>query len=418
MKARKVRIETLGCKLNRAETDILAEHFLRSGYCLTSSVVDADVYILNTCTVTHIADRKSRHLLRAAHRSNANAFVVATGCYTQYKGRELAAIDGVDMVVGNDEKMNILTLIESKGYSVNKNDSKRELRLGKINPFKNRAFIKVQDGCNNFCAYCIVPLVRGPEKSIPAGEIIARIKEKVIHGYKEVVLTGTEIGSYHDKGITLIGLVKKILDETMIERLRLSSLQPKHITPQFIELWKNRRLCPQLHLPLQSGSEKVLRRMKRSYSIKDYDKAICLIRKIPDVAITTDVIVGFPGESTSEFEESFNYYKIKNFARIHVFPFSLRSGTKATEMNGQINANIKKQRSKLMIKLAEKSAKKFRERFMGEIRHVLWEKKSNGIWSGLTSNYIRVYAKNYKNLTNKITRIKLEKLYKDGVWGI
>ena len=417
IKARQVKIDTLGCKLNQAETDILAEHFVQAGYSLTKSIADADIYVVNTCTVTHVADRKSRHLLRAAHRSNGKTIVVATGCYTQRKSKEVAAIDGVDVVVGNDEKMNIIPLMESRGYPTIQNENKRGMLSGNINHIKNRAFIKAQDGCSNFCAYCIVPVVRGPEKSVSVGEIIARIKEKVTYGYKEVVLTGTEIGSYYDKGITLIGLIKQILDETSIERLRISSLQPHHITPQLIELWHNRRLCPQLHLPLQSGSDNVLRRMKRRYSIKEYGKAISLIRKIPDVAITTDVIVGFPGESVDDFEESFNFYKILNFARIHVFAFSLRPGTQATEMNGQINTRIKKQRSQLTIKLAEQSAKKFRERFLGEVRRVLWEKKSNGVWSGLTANYIRVYAKNDRDLTNKITRVKLENLYKDGVWG-
>ncbi len=416
-KARQVKIDTLGCKLNQAEAEILAEHFVRAGYCLTESIADADVYVVNTCTVTHIADRKSRHLLRAAHRSNAKTIVVATGCYTQRKSRELAAINGVDMVVGNDEKMNIIPLMQSTGYPAIQNDSRREQLSGNINHIKNRAFVKAQDGCSNFCAYCIVPLVRGPEKSVAVGEIIAQINEKVTHGYKEVVITGTEIGSYHDDEINLIGLIKKILDETSIERLRISSLQPHHITPQLTELWHNRRLCPHLHLPLQSGSNNILRAMKRRYSIKEYGNAISLLRKIPDVAITTDVIVGFPGESVDDFEESFNFYKYMNFARVHVFPFSLRPGTQAADMNGQINAMIKKQRSQLMITLAEQSAKKFKKKFLGEMRYVLWEKEINGVWSGLTANYIRVYAKNDRDLANKMTRVELEKLYKDGVWG-
>ncbi|UCG53871.1 MAG: tRNA (N(6)-L-threonylcarbamoyladenosine(37)-C(2))-methylthiotransferase MtaB [Dehalococcoidia bacterium] len=417
-KGGKVKIDTLGCKLNQAETEVLTELFVNSGYGLAESVNEADIYVLNTCTVTHIADRKTRRLLRAAKRCNGNTIVVAIGCYVERNNGELAAIDGVDMVVGNDEKMNILPLMELKGYLTGKDGSWQNSLSKNVIGIKNRTFIKAQDGCNNLCAYCIVPLVRGREKSVPVGEIITRIKDKVVDGYKEVVLTGTEIGSYHHNGITLSGLVKKILDETSIERLRLSSLQPQHITQRLVEIWHNRRLCSHLHLPLQSGSDGVLKRMERRYSTKEYDTAVSLVRAtVPNVAITTDIMVGFPGESANEFEESINFCREMDFARIHVFPFSSRYGTKATEMKGQLDAGMKKQRSQSMITLAEESARKFRERFLGSTGHVLWEKKHEGIWSGLTANYIRVYARNVNDLANEITRVKLEKQYKDGIWG-
>jgi threonylcarbamoyladenosine tRNA methylthiotransferase MtaB len=233
-----------------------------------------------------------------------------------------------------------------------------------------------------------------------------------------VVLTGTEIGSYSYNGIDLSGLVEKILDETDIVRLRLSSLQPHHITPQLMQLWRDTRLCPHLHLSLQSGSDSVLRRMGRHYSGKEYNEAVSLIRSlIPEAAITTDIIVGFPGESDDEFEESYRFCKDMEFARIHVFTFSPRPGTQAAEMKEQVSSIVKKERSREMLALAEESAGDFRKRFMGRTMPVLWEQKTNNIWSGLSANYIRVYTKSTEDLSNKITEVKLEKLYKDGVWG-
>ena len=415
-KNKRVKIDTLGCKLNQAETELLAEQFVQAGYRLTSSVDKADIYILNTCTVTHIADRKSRHLLRLARRRNAEAVIVATGCYAQRTRQELADIDGVNLVLGNDDKMNIVQLLEAEGCLSVSDCNRGDLQVEHKNGMRNRAFVKAQDGCNNLCTYCIVPMVRGREESLPAGNIIAWVRDRIIHGYKEVVLTGTEIGSYRYNGLALSGLVEKILNETDIVRLRLSSLQPHHITPQLMELWHNPRLCPHLHLSLQSGSDSVLGRMERRYSTKEYNMAVSLIRSIvPEAAITTDVIVGFPGESEEEFGESYSFCKGVDFARIHVFPFSPRPGTQAAEMKEQVRASIKKGRSQKMLALAEESARNFRKRFLGRTMPLLWEQKTNGIWSGLTGNYIRVYAKSDEDLSNQITEVKLEKLYKDGV---
>ena len=417
-KNKRVKLDTLGCKLNQAETGLLAGQFVGAGYRLTSSLDEADIYILNTCTVTHIADRKSRHLLRMARRRNPAAVIIATGCYAQRARKKLADIDGVNMVLGNDEKMNMLRLLEAEDY-LDKTDSNRGyFQIEHENVLRNRAFIKAQDGCDNLCAYCIVPMVRGREENLPVERIIAQVKDRVDCGYKEVVLTGTEIGSYRYNGISLSGLVEEILPKTGVIRLRLSSLQPHHITPQLMGLWHNQRLCPHLHLSLQSGSDSVLGRMKRRYSINDYSKAISLIRSIvPQAAITTDVIVGFPGESEDEFEESYSFCKGMGFARIHVFPFSPRPGTEADKMKGQISAKIKKQRSQRMLALAEESAYNYRKRFLGRTMPVLWEQKSNGIWSGLTGNYIRVYTKSNEDLGNRIIEVKLEKVWKDGIWG-
>jgi threonylcarbamoyladenosine tRNA methylthiotransferase MtaB len=409
-----VALDTLGCKLNQAEAELMAGQFVAAGCRLVSLDDEVDIYVLNTCTVTHIADRKSRHRLRLAHRRSPGAVIVAAGCYAQRAAGELARIDGVNMVVGNDDKMDIVPLLETSGYLRNKSGMPAE----QYNGLRSRTFIRVQDGCNNRCAYCIVPLVRGSQRSLPAEQIITEVGEKVAGGYKEAVLTGTEIGSYSYNGLGLSRLIEAILSKTGIVRLRLSSLQPHQLTPGLIELWRNPGLCPHLHLCLQSGSDSVLARMRRRYSTEDYREAVALIRRVvPEAAITTDVMVGFPGESDSEFEDSYSFCKEMGFARIHVFPFSPRPGTEAAKMKGQVGASIKKQRGQKMLALAEKSSRSFRKQFLGRTMLVLWEQKSNGVWSGLTGNYIRVYAKSNEDLTNKIADVKLEKLYKDGVWG-
>ncbi|GAI26273.1 unnamed protein product, partial [marine sediment metagenome] len=266
-----------------------------AGYELVPSAEKADVYILNTCTVTHIADRKSRHLLRQARRQNPDARLVAIGCYAERSPQELAQIDGVDLVIGNEQKPHLLRRLQESEYL----GSPLSTRMSHhYNGCRTRAFIKVQDGCHNFCSYCIVPLVRRREESTPVDKIVAEVRQRVADGGKEVVLTGTEIGSYGGEGVNLKGLLERILAETDITRLRLSSLQPQEISPELINLWQDSRLCPHFHLSLQSGSDTVLGRMKRRYTIADYERAVALIRgAVPEAAITTDIIAGFPGET-------------------------------------------------------------------------------------------------------------------------
>jgi threonylcarbamoyladenosine tRNA methylthiotransferase MtaB len=410
-----IALDSLGCKLNQAEIQRLAEQLARTGYRVIDSPEKADIYILNTCTVTHIADRKSRHLLRLARRRNPAARLVAIGCYAHRAPQELAEIEGVDLVLGNDRKTELLSLLEGAGIlsqpagavSPPENDKRR-----------NRAFLKVQDGCHNFCAYCIVPYVRTREVSLSVAEIVARIKEKTAAGFREVVLTGTEIGTYRRDGTDLAGLIERILAETSVPRLRLSSLQPHHVSPRLIGLWRDPRMCPHFHLSLQSGSDAILRKMKRRYTVAGYLRAVALIRdSVPDVAITTDVIVGFPGETEAEFRETLEFCRDLKFARIHVFSFSPRPGTAAAAMPDRISAAVKKKRSQIMLSLARESARSFQQKFLGRTLEVLWERSSGGVWSGLTGNYIRVYTKSCEELTDKILPVKLEKLYRDGVWG-
>ncbi len=414
----RIALDSLGCKLNQAETELLAKQLVEAGYRLVSPADEADVYILNTCTVTHIADAKSRHRLRLAHRRNPDALAVATGCYAQRAPQELAQIKGVDLVVGNDEKPHLLRLLEESGRLTSPSFTQGNPMSRHYNGFKTRAFIKVQDGCHSFCSYCIVPLVRNSETSTPVDQIVAEVRHRIANGYKEVVLTGVKIGSYKSDGIPLKGLLEHILAETDITRLRLSSLQPQEISPELIELWDDSRLCRHFHLPLQSGSDRVLNRMNRRYSTSDYQQAVSLIRAlVPDAAITTDVIVGFPGETEDEFKQGYNFCRQMGFARIHVFSYSPRRGTQAARLPQQVAAQIKKQRSQRMLALARESAQNFSHQFLGKVMPVLWERQTDGLWSGYTDNYIKIYTRSTKDLTNQLLSVKLVEVGDDGVWG-
>ncbi len=414
----KIALDSLGCKLNQAETELLARQFAEAGYRLVAPTDGADVYILNTCTVTHIADSKSRHQLRLAHRRNPGALVVATGCYAERARYELAQIEGVDLVVGNEEKPHLLRLLRESGRLGNPAHIQGDSTGHPYDGFRTRTFIKVQDGCRNFCSYCIVPLVRGGEKSLPAEQVVAEVRHRLAQGYKEVVLTGVKIGAYNYNGVKLKQLLEHILAETGVTRLRLSSLQPQEISPELIELWRDRRLCPHFHLSLQSGSNGMLGRMKRRYSASDYQQSVSLIRAlVPEAAITTDIMVGFPGETSAEFEESYDFCQRLGFARIHVFPYSPRRGTEATQLPQPVASQVKKQRSQKMLALAQESAQTFRLKFSGKVMPVLWEKQSDGIWSGYTPNYIKVYTRSSEDLTNKLLPVKLVEISGDGVWG-
>ena len=507
----KVVFYTLGCKLNQAETESLAGQFREAGYQLVAPDDVADIYIANTCTVTHVADRKSRHWLRAAKRRNPGALVIATGCYAQRAPQELAPI--ADLVVDNvEEKEHLLEIVNglllspsssvmassllrhcepfaschSEGAKRPKNLAQDRLREA-ISPLKSitrvRSLIKIQDGCHSPCAYCIVPRVRAYEYSLPASQIIDEVKLKVSLGYREVVLTGTKVGCYKDAILSdsegsstdLRGLLERILHDTDIERLRLSSLQPQEISAEFLSLWQDgilsrspesfaschseglaealskakgrrpknltqgklregeesyivqdrlregTRLCRHLHLALQSGSDTVLRRMKRCYSLDDYQQAVNLIKEtIPGVAITTDLMIGFPGESDEEFEQSYHFCQQVGFANIHVFPFSPRPGTEAAQMPNQVGDKVKKERKQRMLELAQKCRHSFYEQFLGQVMPVLWEKETSlgsGIYSGLTDNYIRVFIQSYEPLTNKIVLVKLVRFHNQGMWG-
>jgi threonylcarbamoyladenosine tRNA methylthiotransferase MtaB len=415
----KVAFYTLGCKLNQAETESLADRFSEAGFQLVSPSDGADIYIANTCTVTHIADRKSRHWLRLARRRNPQALIIATGCYAQRNHQELAPL--ADLVVDNKEKEHLLALIQTfsfEGRRLAEDETKQSQRLAAT--ARTRSLIKIQDGCHSPCTYCIVPKVRPHEYSLPASRIIDEVRQKVTLGYKEVVLTGTKVGSYRDGSTDLRDLVQRILSSTGIERLRLSSLQPSEISSEFLALWQDEKLCRHFHLALQSGSETVLQRMRRSYSLDQYQRAVNLIKEVPEAAITTDIMVAFPGESDEEFEQSYSFCQQASFANIHVFPFSPRPETAAATMPEQIKDQVKQDRNQRMLELSRSSRRSFCGQFLGQTMPALWEKETSpgsGIYSGLTNNYIRVFAHSKKSLSNDITPVKLVKFHNQGIWG-
>ena len=410
-----VAIETHGCKLNQADSGLLASDMLAAGFRLVPASEPADVYIVNTCTVTHVADRKARHSLRAARRRNPDATIVATGCYAERSPDVLAGLSEVDLVARRAVRARIASIIvESRGKST----ADRAIRAPVVGPAatlsRARALVKIQEGCDQVCAYCIVPKVRGRERSIPPPEIIGRINELVSSGVNEVVLTGTQLGSYGFDltGIDLAGLLRRILSESDVQRLRVSSIQPQEIGLGLLDLWADARLCPHFHLALQSGNDEVLRRMRRRYTARQFVETVDKIRAaVPGVSITTDVIVGFPGESEDDFRETYALCDRVGFSAMHLFPYSARPGTSATHFGGRVDPEAKGRRMAELLALSRRHAAAFRARFLGSTRTVLWEGRRSSAgddrWSGLTDNYIRVVGGSSTPLTNLITRARL-----------
>jgi threonylcarbamoyladenosine tRNA methylthiotransferase MtaB len=412
----KVAIHTLGCKLNQAESELLARQFAEAGYTIVNGD-GADIHVLNTCTITHIADRKSRHVVRLWRKRNPQALIVATGCYAERAPQELAQA-GAGLVIGNEEKMHLMDFLKVDPATAARCSAGQLVKDGVS---RVRSFIKIQDGCNDSCAYCIVPQVRGSEHCLTVADVVNQVKARVSAGYKEVVLTGTKIGSYKYNGADLKHLIEQILANTNVERLHPSSVQPHEISPELLSLWQDPRLYRHFHLALQSGSDSVLRRLRRHYSVDDYRQAVSLIRKtVPDVAVTTDIMVGFPGESIEEFEESHRFCKEIDFANIHVFSYSSRPGTLAARMPEQVSDKLKNERSQRMLQLAKDSARRFCKRFLGQDMTVLWEKEvapGSGIYSGLIDNYIRVFTESSETLANQFRSVYLVRLHNHGIWG-
>ena len=408
-----VAIETHGCKLNRAESDALARALVNAGYRLVPADGRPDIYILNTCTVTHVADAKARRALRAARRRDPNASIIAVGCYARRAPEALASTEGVDLALGSaaDEGR---VLREVARIAERRGGGTHSPELDILTPFRpegrTRAFVKVQQGCRYACAYCIVPHVRGGARSLPPGSIAAEVKQRVAEGYREVVLTGTQPGCYGfdlAEG-SLPGLIRRLLSETGVERLRVSSLQPQELGAELVALWSDPRLCPHVHLPLQSGSARVLRRMGRPYTLERYMKAVRTLRdSVPDIAITSDVLVGFPGEGEAEFEESLSFCEAVGFSKVHVFPFSLRPGTRAAGMEPKVGPAELSRRVAGMLALSRQMGGRFRRASLGQVRPVLWEqtRKVDGerVWSGLTDNYQRAFTNDDGCLANRIT---------------
>jgi len=401
-KAYSAAVHTLGCKLNQAESEALAADLAARGLTVTTGNT-ADIFIINTCSVTHVADSKSRHLVRMLRALNPGSVIAVTGCYAERAGEELIRC-GADIVSGNRDKAMLANLLAA-GLP-QKSTGAAAKGAGRV-----RSFIKIQDGCNRFCTYCIVPFLRPTLYSKDAGSVIREIRARSGDGYREIVLTGTEIGSYCSNGLELTELIKLILRETPVARLRLSSLQPQDITGDLLGLWQDSRLCRHFHMALQSGSGGVLKRMGRRYTAGIFRKAVEMVRAaVPDASITTDIIVGFPGESQDEFRESFEFCRRMNFAALHIFPYSVRPGTLAARLPGKVSEMVKRERSRIMLELAASSADEFAGRFMGRTGVVLWEKEvrqGSGIYSGLTDNYIRTYASSSRVIANTISEVRL-----------
>lgn len=400
----RVAIDTLGCKLNQAESESIVRDLAQAGFTIVPSSEEADVYLLNTCTVTHVADRKCRNLLRQARRKNPAIQTVATGCYVS-SSAEVMENGLADIIVPNKDKARLLEILSrliGTGATI------ASQAAGVTGRRKARSFVKIQSGCRNSCAYCIVPEVRGYPYSVPAQQVLTEIQARASEGYQEVVLTGTEIGSYSSEGLGLQELVLLVLAKTNIPRIRLSSLQPAEITQSLLTLWQNPRMCRHWHIPLQSGSYTVLQRMQRAYTPHSYQQVVNMIRaSVPDGAITTDLIVGFPGETDGEFLESYHFCKAIGFSRIHIFPFSVRTGTMAAKMTPQVAPDIKNKRVHLMQLLAADAQHNFLKGYSGGMLPVLWEEETDGIWTGLTDNYIRVYTKSNRDIASQVLKAQL-----------
>lgn len=453
----KVYLATLGCKLNESELEAWSRRFAGEGYEIVTDPRMADLCVLNTCTVTHVAAAKSRQLARQLARAHPGARIVLTGCFASIAPEEAARLPNVALVVPNADKDRLVALagdllgdarfqttgtgcrmpeaasgnLLSDGSIAAKTPAddrlwsadggKPEYASPLIPPasLKTRAFVKVMDGCNMSCTYCIIPLARGKEHSRPLPEVVSEVKGLVEAGYQEIILTGVQISVYEHDGDKVHGLrdlVAAILNETAVPRLRLTSIAPWDLDESLLDLWRDPRLCRHLHLSLQSGADTTLRRMRRAYTAGQFAHAAERAReRIPDVGITTDVIVGFPGESDAEFETSLRFVEEMRFSRVHVFPYSAREGTVAAGMPLHVSDLAKEARRKRMQAVANSAARAFAERFIGRTMQVLWETRDRGRWSGYTDNYIRVMAESNANLHNRILRAELVALDQDAV---
>ncbi len=491
-------VATLGCKVNQADSESISEQMSAAGFIQRDFEDKADIYIVNTCTVTHLGDRSSRQLISQARRRHPEALLVVTGCYAEANPKAVAALPGVDLVIGNSGKDALADAIKEQyqtgkalegradpcdrpgtdpgdrpgmsiapGYATKRTplpvlpldtqhigsdsllidpaeEEPQPDNPSRLSPFappaepaqagagstvrsRTRVQMKVQDGCNNRCTYCIVPYVRGKSRSRSIASIVEHVQRKARAGYKEVVLTGIHLGDYHpgdDEQRDLGDLIAALLRETDIPRIRVSSLEPEDFRLQWLELWENPRMCRHLHLPMQSGSDAILRRMARRYNTARYRSIITTARQlVPGIAISTDIITGFPGETDSDFEQTYQLASELQFAKAHIFRFSARQGTAAARMKGQIRDEVKKIRSERLLRLNDEHSRLFRQQFLSETGQVLLEAQKHGYWEGLTDNYLRVEVDGLPNADthnwqNTLVTARLLHLVDDGIHGI
>lgn len=420
----KIAFYTLGCKVNQADTASMENLFLRSGHQLVSFDGEADVYIINTCVVTNTGQRKSRQTIHRAIRKNPNALIVVTGCYPQTAAEEVKAIDGVDMIIGNQDRAQIVQLVEERlahrqtdtldaVHKLTASTAFEEMAAGDITD-KTRAFLKIQEGCNQFCTYCIIPYARGPLRSRSLESIRTETQRLISAGFKEIVLIGIHLGCYgkeNPDGPTLYDAVKTVLDVPGVQRLRLGSLESVEVEPRLLTLMQeDARFCRHLHLPLQSGCDKTLQAMHRPYTTAKFKTLLADIKtRVPDIAITTDVIVGFPGETEADFETTCKFAESCGFSKMHIFPFSARKGTPAEKFAGAVTEAVKKERADILGRIDETMHKTFLQAMVGQNAEVLFEQPAGeDYFEGLTGNYQRVFVKSGgRNLSGEILPVKI-----------
>lgn len=408
-------LSQVGCKLNQAEIEALGRAFAAAGHEVVADLELADVHVVNTCTVTAEAARDSRRLARRGRAGFRPLFTVVTGCHATTHAEELRRIPGVDLVVSNVHKDELVDLVARRFPGVAASPSVPPKEVPRR---RTRAAVKIQDGCSVGCAFCAVPAARGRERSRPVGEILAEVGELVAAGAQEIVLTGVQISAFHSEGVDLPALVEQILATTALRRLRLSSLAPWRVGPREVGMWRHRRLCRHVHLSLQSGCAATLKRMRRPCTPEQFALAVEELRmRIPGLAITTDVIVGFPGETEAEFSESLAFVAAMGFSKVHVFAFSLRPGTPAATLPNQLSPAVIRARARAMRQAAAAGQRAFFERYVGQRVEVLWESERQGWWEGHTDTYVPVRARAQGIQPNEWGWVEVKGVEGAAVWG-
>lgn len=430
---KKVALHNLGCKVNAYETEAMQQLLEAAGYEIVPFAPGADVYVINTCTVTNIADRKSRQMLHKAKKMNPEAVVVAAGCYVQ-AGKEKAEADpSIDLIIGNNKKQDLISVLEQyletkerreEMIDISHTKEYEELQIDRTEEH-TRAYIKVQDGCNQFCTYCVIPYARGRVRSRKTADVVREVERLAISGCQEVVLTGIHLSSYgvdrKEDGETLLSLIQAVHQVEGIKRIRLGSLEPGIVTEEFAkELSQLKKVCPHFHLSLQSGCTDTLKRMNRRYTAQEYAEKCEILRKYFSCpALTTDVITGFPGETEEEFSQSRDFVEKIGFYETHIFPYSRREGTKAAGMPEQLPEGVKKERSRVLIEIGMKHQREFMEKFLGQKREVLFEERQDiqgtAYWVGHTMEYLKVAVVSDEDLGNRILEVKLEEILPEGI---
>ncbi len=421
---------TLGCKVNQYETEAMIEIFLSEGYKIVKYDQKADVYVINTCSVTNFGDKKSRQAIRKAKKNNPDSIVIVVGCYSQTAPEEIEKIEGVNIILGTKDRTKIVDILKNykkqdgilnKVENVMKNHEFEKLSLSNMEN-RTRAYLKIQDGCNQFCTYCIIPYARGPIRSRKAEDIILEVNNLVSKGFKEVVLTGIQVSSYGQdlKDMNLIKIISILNEIDGLERIRFSSIEPNIITDEFLDtLVKCNKVCNHIHLSLQSGSDDILKKMNRHYTTQKYYQSVLKLKEaVKDIAITTDIIVGFPGETEQNFNETCEFVKKVGFGKIHIFPYSAKRGTKAATMPNQIDSTIKSKRAKQLSEIE----KNLRFAFLNDQKFktvkVLFETEiEKNVFEGYTTNYIKVQSKSEFNLKNKIYCVNINEIKRDCIKG-